>query len=257
MRVLGLGYNDFHFVAPFKHPRTQSVYTFHYVLSGKGTLHFEGKTYEIGAGEIFALPPAKPICYYPDPDEPWEYVFVEFNGTNAEKYLQEVGFSDEQPVKRCGNPERLLSPTKECLENFKNDVPVSHFEAFSVLMQFFHLALDRTHTVQNSEDVVSRAKEVVKTRFSNPDLTISQIAAALHFSHSRLCHVFRKHTGQTMVAYLNKYRMDYAEELLCKTNFPASKIAYMAGFREYTYFLMLFKRKHGETTSQFRKRFRN
>ena len=258
LRILGIGYNDFHFVAPDYHSRTQKYYTFHFVISGKGTLDFEGKTYRIGAGDIFALPPDKLIRYFPDANEPWEYIFAQFDGALAPEYLASVGFSNAQAVQACPRPEKLLSAFKDCFEKAKNGESLSHFEATAALLQFFTpLAGQAVAPLQTEEDAVRRVKEFINTHFSNPELTIEQIANALHFSHSRLCHLFRERTGQTMIAYLNERRMSRAEELLLSTNLSANKIAYASGFSEYTYFLLLFKRKHGVTTSQFRAKSRN
>ena len=258
IRVLGLGYNDFHYVMPYKRERTQNFFTFHYVIAGNGILHFEGKTYSIKEGSIFALPPNTPICYYPQESNPWEYVFIEFDGECASEYLQSVGFSNSSPIKISENPENLLYSFKKCLEKSKNGAPISRFEAISLLMEFFQLSTSQSSPLlQNQDDAVSNAKKIIKTRYTNPDLTVAQIASSLHFSHSVLCRLFQKKVGQTMISYINKYRMNYAEELLSKTDLPASKIAYMAGFKEYTYFLMLFKRKHGMTTLEYRKQFRS
>ena len=55
-----------------------------------------------------------------------------------------------------------------------------------------------------------------------------------------------------MIAYVNDMRMRYAEELLLTTTLKATEIAYMSGFSEYTYFLMLFKRRNKCTTSEYR-----
>lgn len=255
IRVLGVGYNDLRFVAPYKHTRTQQFFTFHYVISGKGILHFEGKTYHISAGNIFALGPNLPICYYPDEDDPWEYLFIEFDGSNANNYLQSVGYTLSNPIKSCENAENLVESFKNCLERSKNGASITHFEAISLLMAFFTASLTSSNSLSIlHEDVVTSVKKILKTRFTNPDLTVAQIASALHFSHSVLCRLFHKKTGKTMIAYINEQRMKYAEELLKSTDLSANKIAYMSGFREYTYFLMLFKRKWGITTSEYRKR---
>lgn len=258
VRVLGLGYNDFHFVSPHKHERTQSFYTFHYVISGQGVLHFEGKTYSIKEGQIFALPPNKPICYYPNDTDPWEYVFIEFDGTEVQEYLQSVDFSLSSPIKTSENAEYLLDSFKKCLDKSKNGAPISRFEAISLLMEFFKLSSSQPNSgLFEEEDAVVNAKKIIKMRYTNSDLTVAQIASSLHFSHSVLCRLFHKKEGQTMISYIVKCRMSYAEELLRNTDLPASKIAYMAGFKEYTYFLMLFKRKHSMTTAQYRKQFRS
>ncbi|MBO4262733.1 MAG: AraC family transcriptional regulator [Clostridia bacterium] len=255
LKILGLGYNDFHVVVGYKRPRTQSFFTLHYVISGKGVLHYGDRVYDVGAGDVFALPPEKEFCYYPNEEEPWEYVFIEFTGTLAAEYLSGVGFTSAQTVRHCENPSDLLLQFKTCINKAQSGVKITYFEAITLLMRFFQTSLDYESPLAcGNNDVAAQAEEFIKTHYADPDLTVSKIASALHFSHSGLCRAFRARTGKTMIAYINELRMNYAEELLLKTDLPATKIAYMSGFSEYTYFLMSFKRSHGATASSFRKR---
>lgn len=232
----------------------QKFYTIHYIVSGKGRLEYHDKVYELSEGNIFLLPPNELFAYYPDSAEPWDYIFFEFDGSIVPTYLDEIGFSQTQPVKLCNNPRKILSSFSEIFEKQKNGLPVSYFEAVSKIQLLFHSASDKNSPAlaYPKADIVEEAKSLIALNFFNVEFTVEAIAQQLHFSHSQLCRLFKEKTGVTMIAYLNESRMKYAEELLLTTNLKATEIAYMSGFNEYTYFLMQFKRRNRCTTSEYR-----
>lgn len=252
-----LGYHDFKSLALSKTPRIQKMYTIHYVVSGKGYLHYHNKTYTIGAGDIFSLPPNDLFAYYPDDNDPWDYIFFEFDGSLAPQYIKQIGFSKSVPVKYCNNTGKVIASFTEIFEKHKNNLPVSHFEVTSLIYLLFHSASDRQSPALSSQhmDIVQEAKALIQSEFFNTDLTVKSISQQLHFSHSRLCRLFKEKTGMTMIGYLNESRMKYAEELLRNTNLKATQIAYMSGFNEYTYFLMQFKKRNKMTTLQYRAKY--
>lgn len=249
-----LGYDNFHFLEGHKFFRVQPYYTLHLVISGRGILKFCGSEYIVRPGEIFALPPSPEFCYYPDEDEPWDYVYFCFDGTLAEEYLQGAGFSHKHPIRSCHAKEKMLSMLSEFFKKTQNGVAVSYFEGISILFNLLNSATDKNSKALSKPegDVVEQAKSLIDIRFSDPELTIENVSASLHISHSRLCRLFKAQTGETMISYLNDKRMRFAEELLCTSALSATEVAYAAGFREYTYFLMQFKRKHGVTTLKYR-----
>ena len=126
----------------------------------------------------------------------------------------------------------------------------------SLLFSTMHASLDTKSEIFESTntDVIDDAKSLIEMQFFNPDFTVESIAKSLHFSHSQLCRLFKEKTGMTMISYINDMRMQYAEELFRTTSFKATEIAYRSGFKEYTYFLMQFKRRNNCTTSQYRNR---
>ena len=94
-----IGYDNFNTVKPLRVFRMQSFYTWHFVLSGVGYLEMSGCRFRIGKGQMFFIPPGEKMCYYPDDDEPWEYVWFSLTGDSALQYGKNVGFSIREPVK--------------------------------------------------------------------------------------------------------------------------------------------------------------
>jgi hypothetical protein len=86
-------------------PTVKNHFLFHYVLSGKGRLYSFNKgtqndssIYTIKAGEGFLLTPNIINTYEADKDDPWNYVWVEFEGLKAQRYLEEIGLSSKNLI---------------------------------------------------------------------------------------------------------------------------------------------------------------
>lgn len=252
--VVQLGYHDFHTVKAYRHQTKQDYWTLHIVLSGKGKLNYNKVTHDLTESDIFVLPPNEWFSYYPDKEEPWEYIFFVVKGTLAKEYFNSAGFDKNNPVKHIANTKKILSNFTNSFEKVKNNIPVSYFEITSL----FYLALNHTLTKDsellsfNNKDVVEEAMSIIQFRFTDPYLSISSIADSLHISHTQLSHLFKKRTGMTMISYLNEQRMSYAEELFRTTPLKASEIALISGFNEYTYFLIKFKERTKMTTGEYR-----
>lgn len=249
-----IGYHNLRFIRPHKFFRTQTFYTLHIVLSGKGTLHYRGNTYAIGENSVFVLPNDEPFCYYADEQDPWEYIFFELTGTSLCDYLRSVGFSDASPVRHFPVPEKILGEYRDFFLKKENALPCSYYDAVSL---FFLLlgALAETSNPQplRQEDLIQQAKYLLRSHYHDPNFSLDLVADSLHISHAQLCRLFKKQTGETMIAFLNRLRMDYAKKMLIESDKNATEICYAAGYQDYTYFLTLFKKYHGMTTNEYRR----
>lgn len=88
-------------------PGYRDHYLIHYVVSGKGHYTLDGVSYEIKAGDAFFSPPDRSIHYWADDKEPWEYYWVGFNGTEAERLINLTPFSYENPIYHYENKDVL------------------------------------------------------------------------------------------------------------------------------------------------------
>ena len=57
----------------------------HYVIKGSGTLYSEKGEYKVGHGQIFIVTPYENAYYVADESDPWEYIWIAFNGRLAKK----------------------------------------------------------------------------------------------------------------------------------------------------------------------------
>ncbi len=249
-----IGYNDFTKIKPWTRYRFQPCYTLHYIVSGKGYLEIGDKIYKAKSSDIIILPPHERIRLYPDSSDPYEYIYINFDGNKASDYIRHLGFSLFEPIRHCTNTKKMLMLFSMFFEKAMNEIPISTLEATALFLFLLDSALtkDSKLLAQKNEDLVEEAKIQIQQRFKDPSLTVESIANNLNVSHSLLCRLFKKKTGDTMISYINDCRMEHAERLLKTSALSSVQISYISGFSEYNYFLLQFKKRYGMTTSEYR-----
>ncbi len=253
LHVVNLGYNDFSDpdLTPIHSPRLQGYYTLHYVLSGRGTLTFGGNTYTVNADSLFFLPPNEPILYYPDPADPWEYVWFAFNGTSAASYGGLMGFSEQSPVLTAPFPQAI----RACLERLFLSLGNNGNDAYYLVLSAFYEVVHRCRQAVEPRSMES-AKEIVDANFTSNGFSIDKLCHTLYISHSHLCRQFKAAYGVSVKQYLINRRLEHAKHLLMSGNLPVKTIALSCGFNDELHFMKAFKAVTGMTALTFRKQSR-
>jgi AraC family transcriptional regulator, regulatory protein of adaptative response / methylphosphotriester-DNA alkyltransferase methyltransferase len=86
----------------------------------------------------------------------------------------------------------------------------------------------------------------------NDKLTLNTLAEIAHGSPYHLHRTFKRIVGKTPVEYIQDIRIKKAKELLIDFNKSISDIAFAVGILNTSYFITLFKKKTGQTPSDFR-----
>lgn len=71
-------------------PSKRDYYLLHFITSGKGKYIVGGRTFYLQKNEGFLIRPNEETFYQADNEDPWEYYFVAFHGTAAEKMVDLV-----------------------------------------------------------------------------------------------------------------------------------------------------------------------
>jgi len=107
--------------------------------------------------------------------------------------------------------------------------------------------------VSAEREVVDAIRQIVALRFEqNPSL--KQIAIELNYSPFHLCHVFRKHTGQSIRRYLNQLRLRASLEYVTQGNVDLTSLALKLGFASHSHFTEAFRKTFGAPPSMLRNR---
>lgn len=83
-------------------------------------------------------------------------------------------------------------------------------------------------------------------------MTLGELARIGSLSSSRMSHLFREQMGETPMQYLEKRRIEQAQDLLRMTSKTVSQVAYEVGFNNPFYFSRIFKRRLGRNPSKVR-----
>lgn len=83
---------------------------------------------------------------------------------------------------------------------------------------------------------------------------VNEIIAQTNYSHSQVGTVFKQYKGMTLVDYLIDIRINYAKELLERTNESILNISEDCGYSSLSSFIKTFREKVGCSPLQFRKK---
>lgn len=84
-------------------------------------------------------------------------------------------------------------------------------------------------------------------RHYQEDLSLADVAAAAQAAPTYLSRRFKQETGETVFAFINRYRITMAQQYLRHRPESVTDVAFHVGFNNVTYFNRLFKRYTGMT----------
>lgn len=239
-------------------PGVRDHYLIHYIVSGKGRYQVGGTEYELQAGDVFLVYPNVSVTYSSDREEPWEYYWVGFNGSDAAYLLSSAGFEETEPLRRAipfGKElqHRLLS-IYEVRGNSLANAAAMTGELYRTLALFLQNAPQKEEDNDPLALYTMRAVEYINFRYSYP-ITVDEIASYVGVSRSHLYRAFHTVTGQSPKTYLSRFRIRQACLLLEKGDMSVSEIAQSVGYESGLYFSKVFHRLEGMTPTEYARRF--
>jgi AraC-like DNA-binding protein len=83
--------------------------------------------------------------------------------------------------------------------------------------------------------------------------SVSAIAQACGFSERYFAQLFKRHTQQSIGAYLKSMQIEKAKSLLMGSDLPLKAIAFHLGFKTPSNFFVAFRAATGQTPATFRR----
>ena len=261
LRIYQYGYEQcapLHSFGPF----IRNHYLFHYVISGRGSLDAtaeDGVTtrrYELQAGQGFLICPGLINTYFADENDPWKYVWVEFDGLRASESLRYAGLTAAQPIYRADD---------ETQSNRVRDLMLyiaEHSEASTIhLIGYLYLFVDAL--MQSSSTRVSAQENQLKDFYIQEavnyieqnyqrNLTVEEVADACRLNRSYFSKLFKENVGCPPQEFVIRVRLAKAAELMCSSNAPISEIAVRCGYSNQFHFSRAFKKHYGIPPQKWR-----
>jgi AraC-like DNA-binding protein len=120
-----------------------------------------------------------------------------------------------------------------------------------------HLSMKSNQIAVQTENaeipVITNAKKFIEEHHSE-QLSLGQVAQAVHTSVFYFCKLFKKATGINFTEHVSRVRTEKAKNLLLNPNLRISEIAYEVGFQSLTHFNRIFKKIAGESPTEYRER---
>ncbi len=98
--------------------------------------------------------------------------------------------------------------------------------------------------------VIDEAKKYIRNHMRK-QITLEEVAVAVHLSGGHLSRLFRKVTGQNFIVYLTDLRMEEGKKLLESGQYRVYEVSEMVGYTSSKHFRRLFRHKYGLTPNEF------
>lgn len=247
-----------HAFGPFR----RSHYLFHYIISGCGTLVASDEagnqtTYHLGAGEGFLIFPGQTNTYYADMDDPWEYIWVEFDGIRVKESLSLAGLAESSPIYRSDKDDIR----SEMVQEMRFLVDHQDAAAFT-LIGHTYLFLDcllrsivsqKGSSTNRLQDLyVREAMAYIEQNYQN-GITVEDIARQTGLNRSYFGKIFKSATDKSPQQYLIDYRMTKAAQLLKLTALSVGEVGRAVGYPNQLHFSRAFKSAFGLCPREWRR----
>jgi two-component system, response regulator YesN len=121
------------------------------------------------------------------------------------------------------------------------------------LMQIEYCEAVRKFSLKKYSYNVRKAIEFIRFNL-NQKLTLDSISVSIPLSSYELSRQFKKETGENIIEYINKIRINEAVFILDNENISITDVALMIGYNDVDYFSKVFKKYKGISPSEYRKK---
>ncbi|MDF2567910.1 MAG: hypothetical protein K0R90_1366 [Oscillospiraceae bacterium] len=232
-------------------PAVRDHYLFHYVVRGKGKYVVNDKTYEVTSGEGFIIEPDVLTYYEADAQDPWEYYWIGFYGSEAENLMDDCGFHKSGYLIFTYNQDDQVEEILKQASFLCNQGSQNSKQLALIGNLYLFLSLISNPPTEKQDSYVHKITEYIHYHYSYP-ITVSQIAQYVGLNRSYMCKIFKKELGVSPQEYLINFRISKAKHLLKETNLNVSEVAFSCGFKDISHFSYIFKKRVGQAPAYFK-----
>ncbi|HEX2951986.1 MAG TPA: AraC family transcriptional regulator [Armatimonadota bacterium] len=225
---------------------------FQYTLAGHGVLERAEERYVLKAGQAFLVTVPDDHHYYlPAGWEPWEFVFICFDGGDVIRHVHWV-LDQQGPVFDLPIDHPVLGCYSELLSAMQAQ-QCPNVEMIAECLYRFILRLRRSvkHPPTLPRQEVTRVLQYVAQHYAE-DINIENLAEASGLSRAHFSRIFHHEMGTSPLQYLLDIRLQRATCLLRSTQFSLEEISAQCGFASANYFGKVFRKHYATTPMAYR-----
>ncbi len=220
-----------------------------YFSRGKAFYKVNGEYYEVNQGDLICIPKGSQRSATTDPDNPMETFSVNFQLYDTKGNDVELPFP---LLSHVGTSEELLYLYNELTLVWLKKSPGFEIEARALVLMILHNYFKRFYYRNNVHNMDSRIQETIRYILSNlyNPIKVEELARNAGVTTAYFGTLFKKYTGSSVKEYINKMKINNAENILLSGEFSVKDVAYKCGFEDIFYFSKLFKRIKGYPPSK-------
>lgn len=253
-----VGYLTSENVPPSKRFQTDA-FLFLYVVSGKGVVEYDGSVYNADSEQCVFLDCRHPHSYQSDPKEPWEVMWVKFNGISAQYYYS-LFTREKCCVFIPNNPQNIKIIISQIINNNYRKSEYTEIINAKLTTDLMTSIITGYCIYKNcsdkSKNKIFSVIDYLDKHFTE-SIILDDLAERFYISKFYLTREFKKEFGITIIQYILNKRIEYAKELLTFTDKTIEEISSICGFHDQSYFSKQFKKSENITCLSYRKKYGN
>jgi len=234
-------------------------------MQGRTEFRFPKETIDVRAGDLCIVPAGVPHgeTVFPEPDRPFRNMVAGFYSNTLSLHLAYEAAPQKPDIEAIEffdlpNVEEVVGLAQSVIAAHRRQAPardhVLRGLVIALLGMFENAVMTTTDPLNTDSGKVFHVKWIVREQLSNSTLSVKTIAERLQCSPDYLSHLFHQATGERLIHYLNRIRIEGARLALESTPLHISEIAFASGFDDSGYFARVFKKHCGESPQEFRVR---
>lgn len=243
-------------------PFVRNHFLFHYIIQGYGTLYSHAANgeiheYQLSADQGFLICPGQINLYTADERQPWEYVWIEFDGMRVKEFLQKAGLEQDSPIYYPLSSEKGHQ-LRERMLYFTKHTTCSSLHLVGQLALFLDELIETSANRKNQEEnrkpdyYIHEAVVYIQQNYQR-ELTVDEVANFCKLNRNYFSRRFKELIGSTPQEFLIQQRLTSAAELLRLTNLPIKNVADQCGYPNQLHFSQAFKKYYGVSPKEWRK----
>src|SRR5690606_1488816 len=205
-------------------------------------------------GAVFMLFPGVWHRYRPMAETGWSYHWAHFDGEYTQHLVQNELISPNRPILDVGLNGQVLRPFLSLIESVQSSPPGLQQLAAAKIIEILGSVLSAPPPTAIGDElkaILRSAREVIEQQ-AHGSVDLRQLASSFGLSYSYFRNTFRDYVGVSPYQFYLNLRLERAKELLCCTDMTIQEIAMSLEFDNQNYFSRLFRKKTGQTPSDWR-----
>lgn len=236
-------------------PATRSHYLMHFIIKGMGCYQVGDCTYNVKEGQAFLIRPKELTYYKADRNNPWEYIWIAFDGLEGERLLEDYGLLAHNYLCSFKNnglwKEYLYKFMESYINSYRNKVHSKDELIGWFYLLFSNISKDKYEPPVSDMNYYKRAERYIGHNYGY-SIQINDIAKFVGIDRTYLYKIFRKYNGMSPKKYLTTYRINAAKDMLMNTEYSVTEIALSCGFHDTSMLCKTFLKEIGKSPMQYR-----
>ena len=226
-----------------------------YCMDGRADLWVEGRPHQVKKGDLVLLPKDCVHSYAASDDDPWTLFWVHFDGTLSQAFIDNFGYSFEQPTCPLGLLPRVIADFETLLavrkSGFSQRVYIHVANHLRRLLTYIAVQMPKIHG--GGQGFHLDEVHGLMMHHLHGELDLDQLARHMNLSRFYFAKRYKEMTGVSPIQQFIRFKMEHAEYLLDTTNKPVSDVARTLGYEDPYYFSRLFKKVIGLSPREYRR----